>query len=457
MSSFQMKIVILTIGSLDTFPLLTGPAACGDAVLLKARGSLAADARDDVFGDLEGGWKHEDVMKTLTGEPFTPTSDSPRVIGRAVGTHVALDDATSSGERSEDAAAPQVGGGPSPPPAAQGERRRRWTLFGKGWVQRGLVFAGAAALPALAISVGAHWCQHRQNTRLEAANARKQECIHQLAQHMEDTYYKREPTALPVLTSPCQGETTPDTWRQDDEERSAAGAARDPPYSDTLFVNSELVTAEDPSCFHSIKAEGMGTRTMYDRRIPGWSQQQAYLFQAAYDDGLNIEVQVNTEFGESSGKVALEYARIIGQLPTALREDVDTVWIHRGKKPFGGRNRNLLIHTEQAAEYVKSGILEETLIHEASHTSLDEAHARSQGWMKAQQADGSYISQYAQKHPLREDLAESFLLFLGAEHLADRMDPGDLQTVKSTIPHRIAYFHSLNLDLYPLVASPKTR
>ncbi|MGB0420482.1 MAG: hypothetical protein ACPGL0_04860 [Limisphaerales bacterium] len=230
----------------------------------------------------------------------------------------------------------------------------------------------------------------------------------------------------------------------------------EPPYWGTIFVNSELVTAKDPSCFQSMKADGMGLRTMYDRRIPGWSRQQAYLFQAAYDDGLNIEVQVNTEFGLSSREVALEYARIIGQLPTALRKDVDTVWIHRGKMPFGGGNRNLLIHTEQAAEYVSSGILEETLIHEASHTSLDEAHARSQGWMDAQQADGSYLSQYAQDYPLREDLAESFLLFLGAEHLADRMDPRDLQTVESTIPHRIAYFRSLDLDLYPLVASPKT-
>ena len=165
-------------------------------------------------------------------------------------------------------------------------------------------------------------------------------------------------------------------------------------------------------------------RIMYDRRIPGWTRQQAFLFHAAYDDGLSLEVQVNPEFEATSHEEALKYARIIGQLPTSLRKDVDTVWIHRGVMPFGGGNRNLLIHTGQAAEYVSSGILEETLIHEASHTSLDEAHAQSQEWIQAQQEDDTYISHYAMDYPMREDVAESFLFFLAVEHLDDPWTPG---------------------------------
>ena len=56
----------------------------------------------------------------------------------------------------------------------------------------------------------------------------------------------------------------------------------------------------------------------------------AYLFNAAYDDGLKIEVQVNPEFGsvDRAKKEAEKYSKVIGQLTTALRKDVETVWIH---------------------------------------------------------------------------------------------------------------------------------
>ena len=79
----------------------------------------------------------------------------------------------------------------------------------------------------------------------------------------------------------------------------------EPPYWGTIFVSSEIVTASDPSCFESIEERGIGMRTMYDRRIPGWTRQQAFLFHAAYDDGLSLEVQVNPEFEATSHEEAL--------------------------------------------------------------------------------------------------------------------------------------------------------
>ncbi len=71
---------------------------------------------------------------------------------------------------------------------------------------------------------------------------------------------------------------------------------------------------------------------------------------------------------------------MIGQLPTVLRKDVQTVWIHKGNKPFGGGNQNLLIHIIQGEKYISEGILEETLVHEACHTSLDLDHGNAKGW-----------------------------------------------------------------------------
>jgi hypothetical protein len=112
---------------------------------------------------------------------------------------------------------------------------------------------------------------------------------------------------------------------------------------------------------------------------------------------------------------------VIGRLPRVLRDDLKTLTIHRGKKPFGGGNRDVLIHTGQAASYTADAkpfgggsFLEEALVHEASHTSLDGDHAKAPGWLAAQDSDPTFISNYARDNPTREDVAESFLPWLHA-------------------------------------------
>ena len=124
---------------------------------------------------------------------------------------------------------------------------------------------------------------------------------------------------------------------------------------------------------------------MYDRRVNNWITINAFLFNASFNDGLTTEVQVNPEFGTSTaaGVEANKYATSVGRLPTALRRDVRALWIHQGVQPFGGGNNSILIHTGQADLYVADGILEETFVHEASHTSLDAAHAAAAGWLAA--------------------------------------------------------------------------
>lgn len=228
----------------------------------------------------------------------------------------------------------------------------------------------------------------------------------------------------------------------------AAVGSGTPPYSGTIFVDPDIVTQDDPTTFQSIGDAGQGTRTMYDRRF-GWVSVNAYLFNASFSDLPDVEIQVNPEFGdtESARTAAQEYAPVIGRLPKCLREDVQTVWIHKGVYGFGGGNNNLLIHTGQADQYVASGILEETLIHEACHTSLDAEHAGADGWLAAQIADGGYISTYARDNPSREDVAESFLMYYALKYRADRIDQSVATLIERTIPNRIAYFGTLDLGL----------
>lgn len=232
-----------------------------------------------------------------------------------------------------------------------------------------------------------------------------------------------------------------------------------PPFHGTIFIDPDIITSSDPTTFQSITRAGQANRRMFDRRGEKWTDVNAYLFIARFDRGREIEIQVNPEFGSAQAAEveAEKYGKVIGRLPTGLRANVETVWIHRGMNLFGGGNKNLLIHTEQAERYTADGILEEALVHEASHTSLDPTHAAAADWIKAQQADGEFISKYALENPKREDIAESYLPYLAVRDRKDRISDELAQKITRAMPHRIAYFDGLSLDLYPLVEarSPK--
>jgi hypothetical protein len=229
------------------------------------------------------------------------------------------------------------------------------------------------------------------------------------------------------------------------------------PFSGTIFIDPDIIIPADPTSFLNTSYSGQGMRTMFDRRVNNWINVNAYLFDTTFSDGLTTEIQVNPEFGSPAAALveAQKYGAVIGQLPTALRTDAQTVWIHMGVQPFGGGNNNLLIHTGQAAQYETNGILEETLVHEAAHTSLDAAHALAPGWLAAQSADPNFISTYAKDNPDREDIAESFLPYLAVRYRSERIAPELYNTIVATIPNRIAYFDQQSFNMLPVTAVPE--
>ena len=225
-----------------------------------------------------------------------------------------------------------------------------------------------------------------------------------------------------------------------------------PPFGGTIFIDPDIITENDPTTFISLSYAGTGSRQMYDRRS-GWVTLEPFLFPAEYDDGLTIEIQVNPEFGsrENAETYALKYAVVIGRLTTELRKDVETSWIHRGNEPFGGGNNNLLIHTDWSETYYEDqGILEETFVHEASHTSLDSYHAESSSWLDAQLADCEFISDYARDYPIREDIAESYLPYLAIRYRSDRISEDLRKKIEDAIPNRIKYFDDQKFNMYPI-------
>ncbi len=225
------------------------------------------------------------------------------------------------------------------------------------------------------------------------------------------------------------------------------------PFKGTIFLDPDIIADSDPSTFESLYYKGQGLRTMFDRRVDDWIKTDAYLFPAKYEDGLNIEIQVNPEFQnpEIAQIYAEKFAEAIGRLSTELRKNVETVWIHRGMQLFGGGNNNILIHTDYSeAHYEKQGILEEVLVHEASHTSLDKQHSKNGDWLLAQKKDKNFISEYAQKNPNREDIAESYLTYLAIRYRPERISDSLKTIIENTIPNRIKYFDNQSFNMNPI-------
>lgn len=226
----------------------------------------------------------------------------------------------------------------------------------------------------------------------------------------------------------------------------------DPPFSGTAYIDPDIVTSSDSTTFQEVLYQGQEFRTMYDRRVGDWTEVEAYVFEAEFNDGMSAQIQVNPEFGspDSASKEAQKYGSIIGKLPVVLRKNVETVSIHKGTEPFGGGNRDLLIHTGQAKNYEEDGFLEEVLVHEASHTSLDSDHSSSSRWLAAQEADKNFISTYARDNSEREDIAESFSAFLAIRYRAGRISESLADTIKKAIPNRIDYFDSQSFEMPPI-------
>ena len=129
---------------------------------------------------------------------------------------------------------------------------------------------------------------------------------------------------------------------------------------------------------------------------------------------------------------------------------MDAIWINKGVQPFGGGNRSMLIHTGQSALYETDGILEETIVHELTHTSLDADYFNHPDWRAAQNSDPEFISTYARDFPDREDLAESFLMWIAVRYRPDQISTQLKSTIEQTIPGRLTFFDNLGLDMSPL-------
>ena len=237
-----------------------------------------------------------------------------------------------------------------------------------------------------------------------------------------------------------------------------AARADPPPFDGTAWIANSVITPQSPSDMVSVAFVAVAPRTTYDRRANDWVTKNSYVFRGTFRASKSIDFIVDPEFPsqEAAGMQASRYAQVVGQLPRGCRTQIDAVWLHKGDENFGGGNRALLIHTDYADQ--NWAYVEELLVHECAHTSLDPAWSgsvKASSWANAVARDPGFISKYAADFPKSEDVAESFLPYvmwkLGG---ASGVVPEQLATMERTIPHRFEAFESTAIDLRPLLDWP---
>ncbi len=222
----------------------------------------------------------------------------------------------------------------------------------------------------------------------------------------------------------------------------------DPPFGGTVYVEPDIITAQDPSTFRGLTYDGAARLDRWDHRFETKMDEPIvpadfHRFTATFRGGKTMQLEVNTEFGSAAkaGRVAEIYAFIAGQMPAVMRKNMLSIVVHKtGDDWSAGPDGEIVIHHGNYAGELADGALEESMFHEAVHTSIDMHVEGRRTWVRAAKADGTFISEYARDSGGGEDVAETFLLYYAWALRRDRMDPDDLQVIEDTIPNRLAFF-----------------
>ena len=233
-------------------------------------------------------------------------------------------------------------------------------------------------------------------------------------------------------------------------------------FEDNLYTDGDIITKKDPTTFQNLVFIEEKNIKFWDRRkatTSGWDESnfKVFIFKATFEKGHDVAIRVNAEFKtkDKAEKQALKYGTIVGQLPNFLRENLKTVTIHKGNEATGGGNNDILIHTGDSAvkgEFAK--FVEEVMLHELGHVSLDwdwGGSVDASKWKAAQKADNKFISKYAKEFPDGEDVAETILWWVAVKCKPDRISKSNYKKVLKAIPNRLKYLDEQNYDVYPLV------
>ena len=227
----------------------------------------------------------------------------------------------------------------------------------------------------------------------------------------------------------------------------------------------DIINKSDPTTYKGIELIKKEKIKTSDGRLGDHSNKYEatfYLFEAKYQYSNNIKIWVNSEFktSEKIVEIALRYSKMLGQVPDYFRSELKWVvihgpWIDKDKCTcawYAFRNEGVYIHTEMIPNQQE----EEILIHELTHVTIDSLYYNAENefiWKEVQKKDGNYISKYAEKKPLNEDIAESAVAWVAVRCKKDRISKSVYKKIIKTIPNRLKVLDDLIFrnSLNPLI------
>jgi len=223
-----------------------------------------------------------------------------------------------------------------------------------------------------------------------------------------------------------------------------------PPYSNTIYVDPNIVTISAPSSLKTIEIyDDTQCVTFFDRRVDaGFVTGFAHIFDTTFTDGLKTQFWVSsTDFADREDAIdkVWVYANYLARVPQFIRLNIRVVMILDGAESWGGNSDGyLLIHS--GSDFMAYTM--NAFVHEGTHVSTDESVYEDPDWDAAVAADPGYISTYARNYTDFEDNAESVLLWLGIK--LGTLNNAVSLTTTDQIPNRLAYYDNQNYNLFPL-------
>lgn len=227
------------------------------------------------------------------------------------------------------------------------------------------------------------------------------------------------------------------------------------PFSSTSDTVFDIIKVTDPSTFVCLSYQGRTTRQMWDKRLDNEFDLNVFLFQAHFSDSPPFDIILNPEFAtrEAAEQEARRYTHALGQLPLVFRHGIRQFGIHGGEPTYSAGAGKIFVYADMTSRRIGQNHLEESLMHEAAHVSLDPQYARSPEWQAAQASDGAFLTGYGERHPEGEDLAETALFAYALFSHPGRIPPVDSQDILRTVPARLAFLR-IALAQTPQVAPP---
>lgn len=232
-------------------------------------------------------------------------------------------------------------------------------------------------------------------------------------------------------------------------------AADDYPFDATADTVFDIIQDSDPSTFVCLAYEGRTTRQMWDKRRDNEFDLEVFLFTAHFSDMPPIDIILNPEFEspEAAREEAEKYTHRLGRVPLVFRHGIRQLGVHKGDQGFHAGTGKVFVYSEMSDRRISENHLEESLLHEGVHATLDDQYRLSPEWIAAQEQDGRFLTRYAASRPDREDLAETALFAYSLLRHPGRIPPVDSADIARIVPARIAVVETI-LNTTPQVSPP---